>query len=174
MDRPDYKPFIRTAAVEESTFGWLRTHFIVIIPVVNLFVLIYWCMSSRTSENKRRYALSLLLLFGILGLALYSAWRLESVKNFVEGPVRDRLVELVEERESVPQTEKVPQTVSTRYRIFTDMNGREMEAKVQGFTGSKVVIKRRDGEIFESEFGRFSHEDRDYLIQTRGLMESKD
>ncbi len=168
MSNPDYKPFIRTHADEESTFSWLYTHFIMLIPGVNVLVLLRWCMSSRTSESKRRYALSVLIFLGIHAVVFFFAWQVEAVRVFVRGPALDRFVELVGGIENGE-----PRSLTIRYRTFTDIDGRKMEARVQRFTGSKVIIERRDGEVFEADLNRFSHADRDYLMELRNWVKEQ-
>lgn len=167
MDQPDYRPFARPRSDDRvTTLEWLFVHFILFVPFFNLFALLYWSVSSRTQPSKQSYARSILLSLAALLGGLYLLWKSEAARGFAQGPVLDKVVELVRHEADHYHSE------APRYRTFTDPEGRSIEAKVEGFVGSKVLIQRRNGQRFETEFARFSSADRDYLLDLRTRMEA--
>ena len=108
-----------------------------------------WGLSQSASGAKVGIT-TLLTLAGILSLFLFQA----PLAGFIQG---------LQGKDGMPKIVEQPKSNEPSYRIFTDKNGRQMEAAVTDFDGRNVHIRRKDGAVFTTDISIYSPADQDYI-----------
>lgn len=104
---------------------------------------------QSASGTKARIA-TVLTLGGILSLFLFQA----PLGGFIQG---------LQGKGGMPKIVEQPKTNERSHRIFTDKNGRKMEAVLTDFDGRNVHIRRKDGAVFTTDISIYSPADQDYI-----------
>lgn len=116
---------------------------------------------SQSATGARSGITTVLTLAGIVSLFLFQA----PLAGFIQGlQGKDGMPKIVEQASGEPpKVAEPPKANDISYRIFTDKNGREIEALLTGFDGRNVHIRRKDGAVFTTDISIYSPTDQDYI-----------
>lgn len=165
---------------------WVRTLLLLMIPVVGLFLWIYWACSSEGKASRRNLmraqffltAVAMLLVGALFALrpgALSAYFRgvADAVDAAPTAFQQDEQKSGAGERgqdaaPAAPPTPKPPTVPEGEpLRTFRSTDGRAMEARVISLTDETVTVQRADGREFTSDMTRFSPEDVAYFMRLR-------
>lgn len=157
---------------------WVKTHFIMMIPVIGLVMIIYWALSAHTNTSKRNYARAFLLFkipFVIAMAGLIAAIAIPAFQK-VRASALERSAATAP---SSPADASPTATIdpARKYnepmRRLTGLDGRTMDATVVGFVGEQVSLRRVDGMLFTIDMARFSTDDIAYFKRIRALHDAR-
>lgn len=162
------RPTLSYRNTDVTLLEWIVAHVALLLPLVNVFCLLRWSFSRQTKVSLQNYARSLLV-FLILSAAAFVGLSSAGIVD------EARLVSAFDGARSAlapPSSAEPFEGAAPRYRTFTSVEGRSMQAIVVGFDADKVVVERVDGEVFQTDIGRFSESDRAYLAELRSRLGS--